>query len=179
MSTTFEQGESAVAVILRRLSHACDTGQPMDGLKLKTADNIKQEWAKADLPNLNVFEFEENEEHFEGGDGTTVQVEGAITFALNIHQSNALCDYAESTGKNSAYFYLNRIKDAIECDYDGSVDTTLENTCRTGIKVSIRERKLQSEVAHHIFEIEVEYFPHLLVRGSRTDSVTIKDIGSA
>jgi hypothetical protein len=177
MSDTFEQGESAVAVILRRLSFACGEGQPLESMSLKTGDNIKQEWTTSELPNLNVFEFEEEEEDFEGGDGTTCKCEGTISFALNIHASNALVDYSGGIGKNSAYFYLNRIRDAIEKDYDGTVDLGLEDTCRSPIQISTRERKMQSEVAHHTFEIGIQYYPHLFTRGSRTDDVELKDIG--
>ena len=177
----FEQGEAQVAVMMRRLSWAATAGagRRLDGVKLVFATDEKQEYLKKDLPCINILAWEEEEEAFEGGTGDIVLVNGAITFGLHIHQRNLLVDYNESSARNPAFYNQNRIRDVIETDYDASIDRKLEDTCRTGIDVTCSEVKLEGGASHHSFEIEVLYKPHLFTRGTRTDTVSVRDIGTS
>lgn len=177
----FEQGEAQVAVMMRRLYWASvsGAGRRLDGVKLNFATDEKEEYLKKDLPMINILAWEEQEEAWDAGVGDTVIVNGTITFGLHIHQRNLLVDYDESSSRNTAFYYLNRIRDVIETDYDASIDRKLENTCRTGIETNISEVKLEGGAGHHSFEIEVLYKPHPVVRGTRTDALSLRAIGTS
>ena len=182
MAVDFEQGEAQIAVMLRRLSYASTSASParrLDGVKLVVANDEKSEYQKKDLPCINILSWEETEEPWDGGKGDRVIVNGRITFGLHIHQRNLLIDYDSSSARNSAFYYLSRIRDVIETDYDGAIDRRLEDTCRTGIEVTCTEQRLEGGASHHTFEIEVEYKPHIIVRGTRTDTVSLRDIGTS
>ena len=179
----FEQGEAQIAVIMRRLHWAsvAGAGRRLDGVKLNFATDEKEEYQKKDLPCINMLAWEETEEPFTGQRATSdlIEVNGTITLGLHIHQRNLLVDYNESSSRNTAFYYLNRVRDVIETDYDGSIDLQLEDTCLTGIETSATEIKLEGGAAHHSFEIEVLYKPHIVVRGTRTDTLTLRDIGTS
>ena len=179
MAVNFEQGEAQIAVMLRRLSYATGTGKRLEGVKLVPANDEKAEYQKKDLPCLTLLSWEEREEAFEGGTGDLVLVEGVITFGLHIHQRNLLVDFDSSSARNPAFYYLNRIRDVIETDYDGSIDRTLEDTCMTGIEIVCNEARLEGGAAHHTFEIEVTYKPHLFTRGTRPETLSMRDIGTS
>ena len=180
---TFEQGESQIAVMQGRLDWAsvAGAGRRLDGVKTNFATDEKEEYQKKDLPMVNILAWEENEEPFIGQRTTSdlLEVNGSIVFGLHIHQRNLLVDYNNSSSRNSAFYYLNRVRDVLETDYDGSIDLTLEDTCRTGIETTATEVKLEGGASHHSFEIEVIYKPHLIVRGTRTDTVTLREIGTS
>ena len=175
----FEQGEVQVAVMLRRLSYATGSGKRLEGVKINPATDEKTEYQKRDLPCINIISWEESEEPFEGGTGDIVLVNGTITFGLHIHQRNLLVDFDGTSSRNPAIYYLSRIRDVIETDYDASIDLTLEDTCRTGIEIVCTEARMEGGAAHHSFEVEVTYKPHLITRGTRTDTLALRDIGTS
>jgi hypothetical protein len=179
MAENFEIGSIPLVVILRRLHYATHSGQRLDGLKLNFGSDEKEEYTKRDLPLLNILSWEEEEEPFDGGKQNIVLVNGTITFGLNLHHKNPIVDWDTSSRRNSALYYLNRIRDVVETDYDGSIDLQLEDTCRTGITTQVSESKIDGGAAHHIFEVEISYFPHPYERGTRTSTETIRNIGTS
>lgn len=173
------QGEAQKVLMLNRLDWATASGRRLDGVKIIPATDEKSEYQKKDLPCINILEWEESEEPFEGGVGDLMEVNGTITFGFHIHQRNLLVDYNDSSSRNSALYYISRIKDVIETDYDGSIDRRLEDTCRTGLEFVATEARLDGGAAHHTFAIEVVYKPHLAVRGTRIDTVELRDVGTS
>ena len=179
----FEQGEAQIAVMQSRLEWAsvAGAGRRLDGVKLNFGTDEKEQYEKKDLPMINMLSWEETEEPFNGQRATSdlLEVNGSVVFGLHIHQRNLLVDYNNSSSRRSAFYYLNRVRDVIETDYDGSIDLKLEDTCRTGIETTATEVKLEGGASHHSFEIEILYKPHVVVRGTRTDSFTLRNIGTS
>lgn len=173
------QGEAQKVLMLNRLDWATASGRRLEGVKIFPATDEKSEYQKKDLPCINILEWEETEDAFEGGQGDLMEVNGTITFGFHIHQRNLLVDYNDSSSRNSALYYISRIKDVIETDYDGSIDRRLEDTCRTGLEFVATESRMDGGAAHHTFAIEVAYKPHLVVRGTRTDTLQLRDIGTS
>ncbi len=179
MAENFEIGSAPLAVMFRRLQYAITIGGRLEGIKLVFGDDEKEEYTKRDLPLLNILGWEEEEEPFEAGLGDVVTINGTITFGLNISHRNPIVDWHVDSQRKSAVYYLNRIRDVLETDYDGSVDLKLEDTCRTGISTLVSEAKIDGGAPHHIFEVEVLYAPHPYFRGTRTDTTTLRDIGTS
>ena len=179
MAENFEIGSAPLAVMFRRLQYATSSGLRLSGVKLVFGIDEKEEYTKRDLPLLNILSWEEEEEPFQAGKQDIVIINGAITFGLNIHHRNPIVDWNVDSQRNSAIYYLNRVRDVIETDYDGSIDLKLEDTCRTGISTTVAESKIEGGAPHHVFEIEVSYSPHPYYRGTRTDTETLRDMGTS
>jgi hypothetical protein len=179
VAENFEIGSAPLAVMFRRLQYATGNGRRLEGVKLVFGNDEKEEYTKRDLPLINILSWEEEEEPFKAGKQDIVEINGTITFALNISQKNPLIDWNADDRRNSAVYYLNRMRDVIETDYDGSIDLKLEDTCRTGISTTVSEAQIDGGAPHHIIEVEVLYAPHPYERGTRTDTVSLRDMGTS
>ena len=79
-------GEAQKVLMLNRLDWATASGRRLDGVKIIPATDEKSEYQKKDLPSINILEWQESEDAFEGGTGDLMEVNGTITFGFHIHQ---------------------------------------------------------------------------------------------
>lgn len=175
------QQEAPIKIMQRRLYYATGSGRRLEGVKLVYGEDEREEYTKNELPCINMLAFEETEVPFEGQRAISdvLDVVGVVTFGLHVHHRNLLIDWDDTSSRKSAFYYLARVKDVLETDYDGSLDLQLEDTLKTGLEITSTELKIEGGAAHHTFEIAVTYKPHLPVRGTRADTVTIRHIGTS
>ena len=176
MNSIIQPAAPAAVIYQRLLWHSTNALGLLYGLKVYETPEWRVE-GEQDLPNLCVIDFSDEEGIFAGAvtgayenANSVVSVTQTMILMLTVRRENGL--FAKgTTAVKGLLDWMALIRDAVETNESGVVDSLLDETCERPFLTSMRDnvvRELSWSAG-----IQFTLYPRATVRGTRKDRMTL------